>query len=249
MKHLNLEILLFMTDVKVSIKNKENHPLVATLLALLLVGLCIWASSWQYSRGVARHAMNARIATHVLQNPVDFSTIAKDINAAEWRKVSVQGTFDSSHQILLRNRYSEGKYGFDLLTLFTARSGEVFWVDRGWIAPGKNATLTPELPKTTSSEVQILGRVRLDHWLPQGSFFAISARNKLVPQWNAQAKYSQETQKYYLDLLDSNSVELVPASPVELPDLSDGPHMAYALQWLFFAGLVIYARIRLRRGR
>jgi hypothetical protein len=26
--------------------------------------------------------------------------------------------------------------------------------------------------------------------------------------------------------------------PARLPELSDGPHMAYALPWIFFAGLV-----------
>ena len=31
--------------------------------------------------------------------------------------------------------------------------------------------------------------------------------------------------------------------------LSDGPHMAYALQWLFFGGLIIYGRILIRRTR
>jgi surfeit locus 1 family protein len=35
--------------------------------------------------------------------------------------------------------------------------------------------------------------------------------------------------------------------PVELPELSDGPHMAYALQWVFFAGLVIYGRRLIRK--
>ena len=240
-----------MSDAKASTNNKESHPLVATLLALVLIGLCFWASSWQYSRGVARHSLNARIASHIDQKPVDFATIKTRLEDSEWRQVSVSGYFDSSHQILLRNRYSEGKYGFDLLTLFTAKSGESFWVDRGWIPPGENATVAPVLPNTSQAEIAIVGRVRLDHSLPQGSFFAISTthRDKLVSEWNAQAKNSQNTESFYLDLLDSNDPELVPASPVELPDLSDGPHMAYALQWLFFAGLVIYARVRLRRGR
>ena len=38
-----------------------------------------------------------------------------------------------------------------------------------------------------------------------------------------------------------------PDVPVELPELSDGPHMAYALQWLFFAGLVVYGRRLIRK--
>ncbi|MEN9857857.1 MAG: hypothetical protein RLZZ222_1004, partial [Actinomycetota bacterium] len=44
-----------------------------------------------------------------------------------------------------------------------------------------------------------------------------------------------------------NQPGLTPAVPAELPELSDGPHMAYALQWVFFGGLVVYGRILIRR--
>ena len=113
-----------MSDVKVSIesRNKEDHPLVASLLAILLVVLCLWASVWQFNRGTARHELNSRIASHISQGPTSLEKTALNIDDAEWRKISIEGTFDSSHQILLRNRYSEGKYGFDLLTLFSAKA-------------------------------------------------------------------------------------------------------------------------------
>jgi len=40
---------------------------------------------------------------------------------------------------------------------------------------------------------------------------------------------------------------LSPAAPAELPELSDGPHMAYAAQWVFFGGLIGYGRFLIRR--
>jgi cytochrome oxidase assembly protein ShyY1 len=55
------------------------------------------------------------------------------------------------------------------------------------------------------------------------------------------------SEKFYIDLLRGNQPELTPAVPAELPELSDGPHMAYALQWVFFSGLVVYGRILIRR--
>jgi len=48
-------------------------------------------------------------------------------------------------------------------------------------------------------------------------------------------------------LLSGSSPSLTPAVPAQLPELSDGPHMAYALQWLFFGGLVVYGRFLIRR--
>jgi surfeit locus 1 family protein len=57
------------------------------------------------------------------------------------------------------------------------------------------------------------------------------------------------TEKFYIDLLSGSDVELTPAVTAQLPELSDGPHMAYALQWIFFGGLVVYGRILIRRTR
>jgi hypothetical protein len=37
--------------------------------------------------------------------------------------------------------------------------------------------------------------------------------------------------------------------PAQVPELSDGPHIAYSLQWIFFAGLIVYGRILIRRGQ
>jgi len=238
------------TELSPSPRGKESHAIVTTLFAIALIALCLWASHWQYARGVARHHRNFVIASHVDQPPTTLDAVGSDINGAEWRTVSITGKFDSSHQILLRNQYSQGTYGFDLLTLFTDTGARTFWVDRGWIAAGQSAASTPKLPSTSSAVVAITGRIRLDDSLPQGSFFAISPGSKnLINKWNAQSKSTIKTENFYIDLLTASDPTMTPNVPVELPELTDGPHMAYALQWLFFAGLVGYGRLLLRRAR
>ena len=241
-----------MTPPKASLnaRGRESHAIITTLLAIALIALCLWASQWQYHRGVARHHRNAMIASHTAMAPTTLESIGRDVANAEWREVKVAGRFDPSHQILLRNRYNDGKYGFDLLTLFTDTANRTFWIDRGWIAPGKSAQLAPTIPPTSLIQVSILGRIRLDRSLPQGSFFALSVGSKnLIAQWNAQSKSTIKTENFYLDLLSASDPTMVPAVPVEVPELTDGPHMAYALQWLFFGGLVVYGRLLLRSAR
>ncbi|CAB4698227.1 unannotated protein [freshwater metagenome] len=222
-----------------------------TVIALALVIVCGWASQWQYHRGVDRHERNYLIASHVSLAPIKINQIGQNYKEVEWRQLSTTGEFDPSHQILLRNRYSEGKYGFDLLTLFHDQSGKSYWIDRGWIAPGATATDPPQLPRTSVTTVSIVGRLRLENSLPQGSFFAVSneGSKKLISKWNAQSNTTVKTEKYYLDLISVSDATMNPKAPVVLPELTDGPHMAYALQWLFFAGLVIYGRFLLRRTR
>jgi surfeit locus 1 family protein len=156
------------------------------------------------------------------------------------------GTFDDANQILLRNRYHDGVYGFEQLTLFVFDDRRI-WVDRGWIKAGIDATVPPQLQPTTEEVVTIEGRLRLDSSLPRGKFFAVSndsARN-LISQLDA--RNGVQTEVFYIDLISASNSSLNPDVPVDLPELSDGPHMAYALQWVFFGGLVLYGRWLIRK--
>jgi cytochrome oxidase assembly protein ShyY1 len=230
------------------IKTKEPWSFFKTIIALGLVLLCIWAANWQYTRGVDRHARNNVIEERIAQSPIELSARDADPVNNEWQSVSANGRFDSNQQILLRNRYSEGKYGYEVLTLFTSNSSEKFWVDRGWVQAGATATTPPEVTKVPEADVSITGRFRLDSSLPRGSFFALPGDGQgLVSELNAQSQL--DTEKFYIDLLSGSDPSLTPAVPAQLPPLSDGPHMAYALQWLFFGGLIVYGRILIRRTR
>ena len=229
-------------------KTKEPWSFFKSIIALGLVLLCIWAANWQYTRGVDRHARNNVIEERIARSPIELSARDADPVNNEWQSVSANGRFDSNQQILLRNRYSEGKYGYEVLTLFTSNSGEKFWVDRGWVQAGATATTPPEITKVPDTDVSITGRFRLDSSLPRGSFFALPGDGQgLVSELNAQSQL--DTEKFYVDLLSGSDPSLTPAVPAQLPPLSDGPHMAYALQWLFFGGLIVYGRILIRRTR
>lgn len=230
------------------VKGKEPWAIFKSLIALSLIVLCLWAAQWQYHRGVDRHARNTVIEERIAKSPIALTDVENNPAQYEWQSVTTSGVFDSEKQILLRNRYSEGKYGYEVLTLFTADDSRTFWVDRGWVEAGKTATTPPVVTPLPSERVSITGRLRLDSSLPRGSFFALPGKGQgLVSELNAQSQL--DTEKFYIDLLSGSDSSLTPEVPAQLPELSDGPHMAYALQWLFFGGLVIYGRILIRRSR
>ncbi len=230
---------------------KESYSLFKTFVALLLIAGCGWAAQWQYHRGVDRHERNNQIESRIELPAITIDEASKDAPANEWRTVVTEGEFDATRQILLRNRYFEGKYGFEVLTAFKDKSGREFWVDRGWVQAGATATIQPELPPLPSSTVQIEGRLRLDRSLPQGKFFAIPTGNRggLISEANAQSSNRESgiDSNFYLDLLGGSTADLTPEVSASLPELSDGPHFAYALQWVIFGGLVIYGRFLIRR--
>ena len=229
-------------------KTKEPWAIFKSLVALALVVLCVWASQWQYHRGVDRHARNFEIAERINKTVVSLAKVVQDPTSSEWRTVSTVGEFDPTEEILLRNRYFEGKYGFEVLTLFNSNSGQRFWVDRGWVEAGATALTPPEVTQVPTGEVSISGRLRLDSSLPRGSFFALPGNGEsLIRKLNAQKEL--KTDPFYIDLLSGSAPELTPEVTAQLPELSDGPHMAYALQWVFFGGLFIYGRVLIRRTR
>lgn len=230
--------------------NKESYSLFKSAVALVLIAGCLWASQWQYHRGVDRHERNNLIKAQTTLPPVELETASRAPVAHEWREISSLGTFDPKQQILLRNRYFEGKYGFEVLTAFTSASGEKFWVDRGWVQAGATALEQPEIPALPDGQVRITGRLRLDTSLPQGNFFALpSTGTGLISEANARStnKVSGIDSDFYLDLVNGSDPTLTPEVPAQLPELSDGPHFAYALQWVLFGGLVIYGRYLIRR--
>jgi surfeit locus 1 family protein len=229
-------------------KTREPWALFKSVIALLLIVFCLWGSQWQYHRGVDRHARNAVIEERIAKSPIELNTVTSELPNYEWQTVSTSGTFDTDKQILLRNRYNDGKYGYEVLTLFKSNDNKNFWVDRGWVQAGATATTAPVVTALPQGEVSIRGRLRLDSSLPRGSFFALPGKGEgLVSELNAQSQLN--TEKFYIDLLSGSETSLTPEVTAQLPELSDGPHMAYALQWIFFGGLVIYGRILIRRTR
>ena len=234
-----------MTD---QIKSKEPHALLRSLIALLLIAGCLWASQWQYQRGIDRQQRNSAIEAALLQPVISLDNIDENAAAFEWRTVETTGEFDGENQILLKNRYFEGVYGYEVLTRFQLLDGRNLWVDRGWVKAGKDARTAPVITPIPKGEVSIKARLRLDRSLPQGAFFALPATGAgMISKLNAQSGLDSEG--FYLDLIGGADPLLEPKVAAQIPELSDGPHLAYALQWIFFAGLIAYGRILIRRGQ
>lgn len=222
--------------------------LLQSLVALALVAGCLFAAQWQFSRGANQSTTNKIIAANLDLPSLSMNEI-KDLDAVsnQWRKVTLQGSFSQDKQELVRNRYHEGKFGFEVLTLFTATNGENFWVDRGWVAAGPNAATPPTVEPVASGNLEITARIRSENLSRQlqGSFFVTRATSE-KPESITKLQ-GVEANAYYLDLLGSPDGNVKPLTEIELPELSNGPHYAYGIQWLAFALLALIGRFLLFR--
>lgn len=207
---------------------KEKNGFIKTIAAIALISICLIAANWQFHRGQARHALNSKIEANIKKTPLN--DLPLDLKVNEWRPIILRGQFIAQSDLLQRNSYRNGVYGYELLSRFKSNN-RIIWIDRGWVKAGATAETKPELPETPIGEVAIEGRIRSASSLVQGRYFALPTRI--------------ESTKFRIDLIKLNGIAI--ENPAQLPELSDGPHYAYALQWLFFAGLVIYGRLLIRR--
>lgn len=220
-----------------------------TVLSLLFIFFCLSASQWQWNKGAKQTHINKIIRSNLAsQDPLNSLTYPSKESAVnfQWRSISLTGGFSPDDQLLIRNRYFQGVYGFEVLQLFHTSQGDI-WVNRGWVKAGAAANTPPNIPVISSTATTILGRIRIEDFSRQvqGSFFAQPSTGDATIQEIKRIGKSEFN--FYLDLLSSSDPKSQPLTTIDLPDLTNGPHYAYAIQWLAFATLILIGRIILFR--
>ena len=224
-----------------------------TLMALVMVGL----GFWQLDRLGQRRAQNALITARLAAAPVDLNQ-APAADLPEYQPVRLRGTYDFSQEIVLRNRAHLGSPGVHVLTpLRLSGSDQAVLVDRGWIpytdaAPEDRLAYPPP-----QGEVTLTGLVRP----PQQREFAflpadptLSPAQPRVDAWfrvdldQIQDQMPYPLLPFYVEASPGPDPSQLPMSSPAL-DLSEGPHLGYAIQWFAFALILVVGSLALRRQR
>lgn len=202
------------------------------LVTLLLISLCLFAARWQLNKGLALTHKNQVISLQERTSPL-LNPNRIDTSKYQWKKLTLDGEFLNSFR-LLKNQYFDGQFGFHVLQDFKSLSLGKISVDRGWVRAGKNAETPPSPPAIISGPDRILVRVRSEFLNTHlgGSFFAIPSTKKVM-------------REVYYDQLDGQINK--PITSIDLPDLTTGPHYAYAFQWLIFAIVILAGKIIIGR--
>lgn len=225
------------------------------LIGLLVAGVSVFAGLWQLERLDQRRAFNATV-TERLNEPIVDARAALPLtnplpDALQWRTVAFTGVYDQANQILIRGRYFDGRYGYGVLTPLVGADGVGLLVDRGWVPAGESATEVPNVPAPPDGEVSISGRLKgRDTSLgPQGAIIGLPTRaaNTIDPKAIAQ-DLPYPVLAGYVELIAQRPAQDSPR-PMRAPTLSQGPHLAYAVQWFFFALLGLIAPVIFLRAR
>jgi len=214
-----------------------------TVVALILQPAFWELSQWQWRRLHQRETYNAVIIKNQTVKPASLAELVSLTSGSqtidktyEWRRIDITGSWLTNKQVLVRKQTYESNLGFWVITPFKATSGLTILVNRGWIAASDSALDTPAVQNPPTGAVEILGRVRLitarskpgPTDLPTGQVDGVHP-DEVLPNIN-------HVSNSYLELTASNPQSTTSdLQDIPAPEVTEGPHRSYALQWIFFA--------------
>lgn len=224
--------------------------IITGLLVAVAVVVMIRLGFWQLDRLAERRAFNERVLAQIKAAPILLpDTIPPDPQSLydmEYRQVTAVGEYDPANEVLLRNQAWEGQPGYHLFTpLRMMGSVYAILVDRGFI-PLDEASPEQRVKYTQPGVVEVAGvflRPRVPRYFGAPDPTLTPGQTHL-DAWNAIRLDRIERQAgypllpvYLLAAPDPGRPGL-PYASLEEPDLSEGPHMGYALQWFAFAAIL-----------
>lgn len=232
---------------------RQPRWLALAFLVVLVVPSFILLSRWQLHRLDERRHANAVVLGNSGQAPVavdqlmspgaPMSAVGDD---QEWRPVHASGHYDVSRQVLVRKRPLDGANGFWVATPFVTDAGAVLVVNRGWVQAAGGATSAQDVPPPPSGEVTVVGRIQPSEQAPVPQPSDLPA-GQVTDLDVSLVGGSSDVYPGYVDLVSSEPAQAPGLTPIPLPDLSDGPHLSYAVQWVFFAAVAVAGFVLLAR--
>ena len=220
------------------------------LVALLVAAGCVALGRWQLHRMDDRHERNELLERNLDSPPApapDLLGVGRDPReGAQYARIRATGRYDGTRQLLVRTRPLEGQVGYYVLTPLVTRQGPAVLMVRGWVPDGPTAESLPDVPAPPDGTVTVTARVRQSEapsttgTPPRGQVTRIDvpaiSRTLPYPVYGGYAEVTAERPEPR-----TTPTRLPPPEPTE------GPHLAYGVQWFLFAavalgGFVVLAR-------
>ena len=220
--------------------------------AALLIVVFVQMGQWQLRRLDERRERNALIVAHEAEPVQPYSAVMNKTieDDDQWYRITATGTYEPE-RFQVRYRSLDGAYGSEIAGILKTTEGDYLLVNRGFLQrqPGHP---DGEIPPAVTGEVTVTGYVKRNE---RGD------ESQMVPHEGGQLRLlnsdalAEATGKPLvngiLGLTHSTPAEPHVLTPIPPPDLDEGPHLSYALQWFSFTligvvGLVVLIRADLR---
>ena len=209
---------------------------------LLVVGavvLMINLGFWQLRRLDQRQEFNAEVRGRSELPVVAFEDVVQvdtDGNDVQWRQVTASGTYLPDEQVLVVNRTQENLAGVNVVTPLELADGTIVLVNRGFVAGDDDVPAAPNGTVTVLGTLRETQERRLGQLSDPAEGDLTEVQRIDVPRLAAQMP--GPVASVYLDLLESQPDQGAIPVPVPPPELTEGPHLGYAVQWFIFSAAV-----------
>ena len=216
------------------------------LLFAVAVGLIAWGTwwlgEWQFHRLAERKATNAVVSRNEARDPAPVADVlapGRPVPASqEWRRVTATGTYDTADTVIVRYRTRDGASGVDVVVPLVTPAGPALLVDRGWMATANHGADASQVPAPPSGTVRVTGWVRVD---ATGDSTAVSGHStRAISSARIGDALRREVYGGFVDLRTESPAAAKPLTVTDLPELDNGPHFFYGLQWWFFGVLAVF---------
>ena len=217
-----------------------------TLLVLASALVCCRLGIWQLDRLAQRRAQNALINERMARPAVALDGAPLDPAALDYQRVEARGVYDSSQEIVLRNRALNGSPGVRVLTPLRLDGGDAaVLVDRGWLPLELAAPAARQAYAAPAGPVVVQGVARRsqtgaggpqDPPLPAGQ-----ARRDAWFRVDIAAIERQAGYRLLPVFIEQQPAPGDPQLPrrVATRDLGEGSHLSYTVQWFSFAAILV----------
>ena len=200
-----------------------------------------WLGDWQFDRLDDRKHRNAVVRANEDKPPAPVADVlapAEEVaDEEEWRQVTATGTYDVDDTVIVRYRSRDDGRGVDVVVPLVTADGTALLVDRGWLRTDDQSIDRADVPQPPAGEVTITGWVRADG--TGDSTEVVDQSTRAISSERIGAALDREVYGGFVDLRSEDPAPEEPLEQVELPELDNGPHFFYGLQWWFFGVLAI----------
>lgn len=232
--------------------------ILSHLFVLTMIVAMVAAGFWQLDRLDERRERNADIVARSEEPVADVRALGPDedyasveaAKALEYRTATATGTYLADDEVLAGQPSRGGEPGSWVLTPLRLDDGTIVAVNRGWIPNGGRYDELPEQYRAPSGEVTVTGLVRMTE--RRGSIGRTDPAEGTLSELarldveRLDAQVDGELLPLYVQLLEQDpAITAEDPQPMDPPELGEGPHLSYALQWFTFTGLtiIVYALI------
>ncbi len=216
---------------------------IAFALVVVFLAWVAWRlGEWQFNRLDDRQERNDIIERNEQAGAAPVADVLAPgrpvAPADEWRIVEAIGTYAVEDTVIVRYRTREGAAGVDVVVPLELGDGSSLLVDRGWFATDNRGAASADVPEPPAGEVTVTGWVRRD---AEGDSTAVTDQStRAIDSERIGEALDREVLGGWVDLRSESPEPETPLEPVEPPELDDGPHFFYGLQWWFFGALAIF---------